>query len=169
MERQQEQIRRSPLSTAGKAGSKVGKSEKRLKRRRAPKAPRGLAAQVRKLQAQFEHLQAQVEQVQERLAARPRPAFMDDDASPVLLELQSDEYERWIAEHRDELAKYPDCFVAIDLERGRQGVVLHSADEARFADELVEFQTKDPATSDRLIITHTSMYVSNGANEGGGQ
>jgi hypothetical protein len=70
-----------------------------------------------------------------------------------------DPYDLWLQQHMAELAQYPDCFVAIDPFEGKQGVVLHSRDEADFNRQLRERYERDPSARERLLVAHTSLYL----------
>jgi hypothetical protein len=146
---------------------KVGRSKsKRPRPRKEPKVIRRIEEQLRKLRAQVGQLQEEMGQMRKELGARPQPQSGEAPDSSVILELHPDEYSRWIAEHLDALAKYPDCFVAIDPDKGREGVVLHSPDEALFSRRLREIRARDPGAYERLLVTHTSTYVGSGTAGG---
>lgn len=80
MDQHEEQNRSSPLDTTGQAGNEVGQSERMLQHWPAPRIPRVLVAEFRKLRAQLK-LQAPV--VQERLTAPPQSVQTEDKSSPV--------------------------------------------------------------------------------------
>lgn len=147
--------------------AKVGRPRgKRPRPRKEPKVIRRLEEQLRKLRAQVGQMREEMGQMRKELGARPQPESGEAPGSPVILELHPDEYSRWIEQHLDELAKYPDCFVAIDPEKGREGVVLHSPDEGLFSRRLREIRARDPEACERLLVTHTSTYVGSGTVEG---
>jgi hypothetical protein len=63
---------------------------------------------------------------------------------------------QWIHEHREELRKYPDHYVAIDPERG---IVLAAQDGDEFARKFSELVDREGCRGDKYLQTHTSLHV----------
>lgn len=160
MERQQEQISGGPLGGAGQAGAAVGKLRSKGRGpRKEPKGHRGVEAQLRELRTQVEQLRLQVGQVQEQLAARLPVEPGGVQGVPTRPEIPPALRKSWVEEHLDTLAQYPDCLVAIDQSKGKEGIVLHSSDEEDFTRRLLELFNQEPDARERLLVIHTSLYV----------
>lgn len=117
-----------------------------------------------KVQRKIEQLELEVVQLKEQLAQlqdklRDQGAPRVSKATGAGIKPYTNQYKRWIREHMDELAKYPDCFVAIDPSKGDQGLILHASDEEEFSDRLLEIYASDPGSRQRLLLTHTSVYM----------
>lgn len=67
-----------------------------------------------------------------------------------------DPYMQWIHEHREELRKYPDHYVAIDPE---QGIVLAEKEGEIFSQRLKELIDREGIPGDKYLRTHTSTYL----------
>jgi hypothetical protein len=107
---------------------------------------------VHQLKAQVAELRQELREFKAERASR--------DERPLLAvtepKLTADPYHQWIEKNLDELARFPDQFVAIDAKRG---LVLHSADEDDFERQLGELYEREPDARERLLVTHTSLYV----------
>jgi hypothetical protein len=82
----------------------------------------------------------------------PEP-LADEDA---VIHQYSDPYDRWLEENLDEIAKYPDCFLAVDP---KQGIILHEADEWEFGRMLSEIFEREPKRCGRTMTFHASLFL----------
>lgn len=78
------------------------------------------------------------------------PGEPEPEAADILVH---DPYLDWCDKNRDELRKYPDCWVAIDPEAG---IVHHSTDADAFAAWERALSLADRA---RMTVTHTRLYT----------
>lgn len=67
-----------------------------------------------------------------------------------------DPYMQWIHEHREELSRYPDHYVAIDPERG---IVLAVHDLEDFGRQFSELVDREGCRGDKYLQTHTSLHA----------
>jgi hypothetical protein len=74
-------------------------------------------------------------------------------ADSVTSDSPGEPFNEWISKNRDELAKYPDQFVAI---HPNEGVVVADANEERFSKCLLSMI---PIVRHQLLTTHTSLYA----------
>jgi hypothetical protein len=120
-----------------------------------------LRADVLRASAELQQLRAEVRQLKAELAQRPAtlnplsPGMAAPGAARQVRD-SDDPHGRWIEEHLDVLAKYPDQYVAIDPE---QGVVVQDANEREFRQKLRELDQRDAVLRARLLVAHTSMFL----------
>lgn len=129
-----------------------------------PLQPEPPHPEVRRLQARVSQLEDLVHRLLKRIEqgptlSLPAPTPAGTTAVPGKPQCVVDPYKAWLAQHRDVLARYPNCFVAIDPSKGPEGIVLHSADEEEFSLALLEFYDRDPDARGQLLPLHTSLYV----------
>jgi hypothetical protein len=77
----------------------------------------------------------------------------DEDA---IIHEYSDPYDAWLEANLEEIAKYPDCFLAVDP---KQGIILSSSDEWEFARLLGEIYEREPKRRGRTMTFHASLFL----------
>lgn len=113
--------------------------------------------QVQELERRVEELGSRVQRLEERLGGRRTEK---EEERPVWTEAAGfnylDPYEIWIEQHREELTRYRDCYVAI---HPKKGLVLHDPDEDEFYRKLRELHDRDHQALESLLTTHMSLYA----------
>lgn len=119
-----------------------------------------LRRELSRLQQQIQALRQDVDQKQrtiKSLEAKLKSTQVESRAYARASSFRvSDPYGQWIRDHMDELKKFPDQYVAIDLEGG---IILAEKDGKEFSRKLQEEIKRRGVAGDKYLRMHTSTYL----------